>query len=75
MDDKLGESIAKKLNVLIALTLNRALNSSPFQHNKKETGDKIRYLASFGLNPNDIAEITGSPVQSVRTLLTPSRKK
>jgi DNA-directed RNA polymerase specialized sigma24 family protein len=34
-----------------------------------------RYLADMGLDSKDIAEILGTPLQSVRTLLTPTRRK
>lgn len=68
--------ISKKLNILISLNLRQLLEERSFD--KKGTwsvGNLVNYLANFELDPDDIAEITGSPVQSVRTLLTPKRRK
>jgi hypothetical protein len=42
---------------------------------KQGVGDLVRYLADFGIDPKEIAGIVGAPVQSVRTLLTPQRRK
>ena len=42
---------------------------------KKGVGDLVQYLNGMGLEAKDIAEILGSPITSVRTLLTPARRK
>ena len=69
---------SKKLNVLIALTLRQLLGDREFgpkERAKKGLGDIARYLDSMGLDAKDIAAILGSPLSSVRTLLTPTRRK
>lgn len=78
MSEKEDLEISKKLNVLIALSLRQLLDDKEFgtkARRKHGTGDIVRYLASMGLDAKDIAGILGSPVQSVRTLLTPTRRK
>jgi hypothetical protein len=73
-----GADISKKLNVLIALSLRHLLGDKDFSQSgkrKQGAGDLARYLADMGLEANDIARIVGSPVTSVRTLLTPTRRK
>jgi hypothetical protein len=70
--------MSRKLNVLIALSLRQLLGDRDFSAKGKRkhgTGDVVRYLADMGLDAKDIAEIVGSPVTSVRTLLTPTRRK
>jgi hypothetical protein len=70
--------LSKKLNVLIALSLRQLVGDKDFndeQRRKRGAGAYARYLASMGLNAKDIAEIIGAPLSSVRTLLTPSRKR
>jgi len=69
--------ISKKLNVLIALSLRELTDDKDFsmKGNRKGAGDLVRYLASMGLDAKDIAPIVGSPLTSVRTLLTPTRRK
>jgi hypothetical protein len=42
---------------------------------KQGAGDLTRYLADMGIELWDIADILGSPVTSVRTLLTTARRK
>ncbi len=70
------EDISKKLNALVALQLRTLFNEDDFSvRRKKGTGDLVSYFSNFGLDPKDISEITGSPLKSVRTLLTPTRKK
>jgi hypothetical protein len=70
-------AISRKLNVLIALSLRQLTGDKDFsmKGNRKGAGDLVRYLASMGLDAKDIAEIVGSPLTSVRTLLTPTRRK
>ena len=70
-------TISKKMNVLIALLLRQLTDDKDFSMKKsrKGAGDLVRYLASMGLDAKDIAEIVGSPLTSVRTLLTPTRRK
>jgi hypothetical protein len=69
--------ISKKLNVLIALSLRQLLGDKEFPTSKrrKGIGDLVHYLSDMGLDAKDIAEIVGSPLTSVRTLLTPTRRK
>jgi hypothetical protein len=69
--------ISKKLNVLIALSLRELTDDKDFsmKGNRKGAGDLVRYLASMGLDAKDIAQIVGSPLTSVRTPLTPTRRK
>jgi hypothetical protein len=70
--------ISKKLNVLISLALRQLLDDSDFgKRNKRKqgVGDLARYLADMDLESKDIAEILGAPLSSVRTLLTPYRRK
>ncbi len=71
------EMISKKLTALLAINLRMLLQDSEFSSKQKRrqgTSELVRYFAAFGLEPNDIAHILGTTVQSVRTLLTPSRK-
>jgi hypothetical protein len=70
--------LSKKLNVLIALSLRQLLGDKDFSSKGKRksgTGDLVRFLADMGLDAKDIAGIIGSPLTSVRTLLTPTRRK
>lgn len=69
--------ISKKLNVLIALSIRSLNGEKDFDKKgrKQGAGELTRYLSNFGINPKDIAEILGAPLQSVRTLLTPKRRK
>lgn len=78
MNDDLAAKISKKLNVLIALAIKQLLAEKSFDRGgKRRTGvsDIVHYLADMGLDAKDIAEIVGSPITSVRTLLTPTRRK
>jgi hypothetical protein len=70
--------ISRKLNVLIALSLKQLLGDKDFASKgkrKQGIGDLVHYLAGMGIDAKDISDITGSPVNSVRTLLTPTRRK
>lgn len=70
--------ISKKLNVLIAFSIRQLFNDADFSNKSRKKnglGDLARHLSNMGLDPNDISEIVGSPVQSIRTLLTPKRQK
>jgi hypothetical protein len=72
------EDISKKLNVLIALLLRQLHGDNDFSkgtRRKQGVAGMVHYLANMGLDPKDIAEIVGSPLTSVRTLLTPARRK
>lgn len=75
-DAQLEES-SRKLNVLIALSLRQLLEDKDFAKAKRKqgVGEVVHFLADMGLEPADIAAIVGSPVTSVRTLLTPTRRK
>lgn len=78
MDEKALLEVSKKLNVLISLTLRQLIGDKDFgkrEKRKQGVGDLARYLADMGLDAKDIADITGAPVASIRTLLTPSRKR
>lgn len=78
MTEKTLLEISKKLNVLISLSLRGILGDREFAETgkrKQGVGDMTRYLADMGLDAKDIAEILGAPLQSVRTLLTPNRRK
>lgn len=78
MTEKILTEVSKKLNVLIALSLRQLLGEKEFSGNEKRkqgVGELVRYLNNMGLEAKDIAEITGAPLQSVRTLLTPKRRK
>jgi hypothetical protein len=78
MSDKQSEDISKKLNVLIALSLRQLLDDEDFTSSgkrKKGAGALVQYLNGMGLDAKDIADIVGSPITSVRTLLTPTRRK
>ena len=78
MTDKTSDDLSKKMNVLIALSLRQLLGDKDFSASgkrKKGVGDLVQYLNSMGLDAKDIAEILGSPLTSVRTLLTPTRRK
>jgi hypothetical protein len=75
--EELLKNISNKLNVIISLNLKRIIGDGDFFRKEKRTqgaGEIIRYLDSMGLNKKDIAEITGSPLASVKTLLTPKRR-
>lgn len=76
----LDGDISNKLNALLALALRILLKDADFSEQarkKRRTGasDLVSYFANFDLSPNDIAAILGAPVQSVRTMLTPSRRR
>lgn len=74
--EKFFKNISKKLNVLISLSLRNLLQDKDFsKRSKRGTREFVNYLAGFDLDAKDIAEITGAPLQSVRTLLTPGRRK
>jgi hypothetical protein len=69
------EEISRKLSVLISLSLRHLSDDHDFASKRKQIGESARFLASFGLQSREIAEIIGAPVTSVRTLLTPSKKR
>jgi len=76
MSDGTSADISKKLNVLIALSLRKLTGDTEFSKGKRKgVGDIAQYLAGMGLDAKDIAQILGSPVTSIRTLLTPTRRK
>lgn len=78
MNENLLAEISKKLNVLISLSFRQLLNDNSFSDTGKRksgVGDLARYLNDMGVDSKDIAEILGAPVQSIRTLLTPKRRK
>jgi hypothetical protein len=78
MNDKKQDELSKKMNVLIALSLRQLVGDKDFSgggKRKKGVGDLAQYLNGMGLEAKDIADILGSPITSVRTLLTPTRRK
>ena len=76
MEKEEFETISKKINVLISLSLRSLFSDEDFsKKSKRGTGEIANYLANFGLDAKDIAEILGATVQSVRTMLTPKRRK
>jgi len=77
MTDKLLSQISNKQNVLIALSLRQLLGDKDFGKGRRKhgTGEIARYLDNMGLDAKDIAAILGAQVQSIRTLLTPTRRK
>jgi hypothetical protein len=77
MNEKTVSETSKKLNVLISISLKHLMNDREFgsKRGRKGLGNVARYLADLGLESKDIAEILGAPVGSVRTLLTPTRRK
>ena len=78
MDETSAKKISNKLNVLISLSIRQLLGEHDFsvkEKRKQGVGELARYLNSMGIEAKDIAEITGAPLQSIRTLLTPKRKK
>lgn len=78
MTEKILAEISRKFNVLIAFSLRQLLGEKEFSSNEKRkqgVGELARYLNNMGLEAKDIAEITGAPLQSIRTLLTPKRRK
>lgn len=73
--EKNFENISKKLNVLISLSLRSLLHDNNFPSGKKKgKGELANYLNNFGIDVKDIAEILDSPIQSIRTILTPGRR-
>jgi len=78
MNEEILSSISKKMNALISISLKQLLADKEFgtrSRGKTGTGEVVRYLANIGLDAKDIAEILGAPLTSVRTLLTPARRK
>jgi len=76
MENRELEKISKKLDVLISICLRLILGDKDFEKKSKvRSGIFVNYLVNFGLDVKDIANILNSPIQSVRTLLTPKRRK
>jgi hypothetical protein len=76
MTDETAADLSSKLNVLIALSLRQLTGDKDFSSGRRKgVGEIAQYLASMGLDPKDIAKIVGSPITSIRTLLTPTRRK
>jgi hypothetical protein len=78
MSEETLTAISKKLNVLIALSIRQLQGDKEFSGSEKRkqgVGELARYLSNMGIDAKDIAEITGAPLQSIRTLLTPKRRK
>jgi hypothetical protein len=76
MSDPTATDISKRLNVLIALSLRHLVGDKDFSKTRRKgTGEIAQYLAGMGLDAKDIAQILASPVTSIRTLLTPTRRR
>jgi hypothetical protein len=76
MTDEAAAELSTKLNVLIALSLRQLTGDKDFSRGRRTgVGEIAQYLASMGLEAIDIARILGSPLTSIRTLLTPARRK
>lgn len=68
--------ISRKLDVLLSIQLRALFNDRDFSGSRKKgASEQVHYLSTFGLGAATIATILGSPVQSVRTLLTPGRRR
>lgn len=77
-DAKSLADISAKLNVLIALSIKQLLGQTTFAVKAKRNqgvGEVVHFLADMGMDAKDIAKVVGSPVTSVRTLLTPTRRR
>jgi hypothetical protein len=78
MNDNKLDIISTKLSILIALSLRQLTGDADFAgktKRKQGVGDLARFLDNMGIESKDIAEILGAPISSVRTLLTPARRK
>jgi len=76
MTAETSAEISAKLNVLIALSLRQLIGDKDFSGTRRKgIGEMAQYLASMGLDAKDIAQILGSRLTSIRTLLTPTRRK
>lgn len=75
--EKILEDISRKLNALLALTLQIIADtkqSGNQRRKKRARGELVRYFGRLGLDAKDIAAILGAPLQSVRTFLTPKMR-
>ena len=76
MNDKDFNALSNKLNVIISLNFRLLLSDKEFRNSRKKgTGEFAKYLSDLGLDAKDISLILGAPIQSIRTLLTPKRRK
>ena len=78
MNGDAAAEVSKKLNVLISLAIKQLLQEKSFGGDGKRragVSDVVHFLADMGLSAKDISEIVGSPITSVRTLLTPTRRR
>ncbi len=78
MTEELLKDISKKLNILISMNLGRINDTRQFERDGERVqgvGAMTRYLSDMGLDAKDISEILGASIASVRTLLTPKRRK
>lgn len=74
--NKLDE-VSTKLTVLLSLLLRQLLDEKEFSADKKRrqgAGDLVHYFSNMGLDAKTISEVSGMPITSVRTLLTPKRR-
>lgn len=78
MSDEALAAISLKLNIVISLLLRQLAGDKKFDaraKGKKGIGQVARYLADMGLEAKEISAILGAPVTSIRTLLTPRRRR
>lgn len=78
MTEELLKDISKKLNILISISLGRENDTRQFEKDGERiqgVGAMTRYLSDMGLDTKDISDILGAPLASIRTLLTPKRRK
>ncbi|MBU7014955.1 MAG: hypothetical protein HXS52_02095 [Theionarchaea archaeon] len=68
MDDKLGEEIIRKLEMLIRITAISAVRDESLE-------DKIRILSTAGLKNTEIADILGKSQSNIGVRLSMIRKK
>lgn len=76
--EKKVDELSKRVTVLIALSFRQLTGNKEFSQDDKRkqgVGDVARYLSNMGLEAKEIAGITGAPLSSIRTLLTPKRQK
>lgn len=78
MDTKNTPDILPQLNALIALSLRQLVGINGLNQKitrKHGLGEIVRFLGDLGMDPKDIALVVGSPITSVRTMLTPTQRK
>ncbi len=69
--------VSTKLNILISILLGVHQNpeTSKGKEKRRNVADYVYFLADMGMDPKEIATVLKSPLGTVRTLLTPKRRK